>query len=228
LAGLLLLLATVALYLSQSVMGDIRVDDSFSATAANVLSRQTAYRWVFAINLIGVALTVAAVTLLDELLRPVSARLSRFAALIAFVGCVVQAVLDVLLYGARELVHGIPYRDAFYTRQVQALAHLLLNMYRDGCFIALVFFGLYAIAIAYVTAESLLLPTAVILIVAVFAVGFTGIALVFPDAVLGSNWRRGMALNCGGLLTLSIALLALGLNPERWKQAAALPARLVA
>jgi hypothetical protein len=228
LAGLLLLLATVALYLSQSVMGDIRVDDSFAATATNMLSRPTAYRAVFAINLVGVALTLAGVTLLDELLHPVDPRLSRLAALLALIGCVAQAFLNVFLYGAGAMVHGIPYKQAFYARQFQALGHLLLVMYREGCFVALLFFALYVIVVTYVTTTSLLLPHAVYFMVVVFGCGVGVVMWLAPATLLGDHWRRSVVFILGGQLALSITLLAMGLNPERWKEAVGLPARLVA
>jgi hypothetical protein len=225
LAGLLLLLATIALYVSQRVVGAIRVDDSFTATAANMESHFTAFTWAAAGNLLGVALTVGAVTLLDDILRPVDGRLSRLAAWIAFVGCALQAFLNIFLYAAVEVGDGTPYSEAFYLRQYQALAHLLLSLYRDGYLVALVFFGLYGVLIGWITQRDRLLPDAVTSVVVAFA--FWWVMWVIP-ALAGWNAIVAIAIGFLAQLTLSVALLVMGLNEPRWKIAAFLQPRMVA
>ena len=218
LAGLFLLLATVALYVSQRVVGA-------SATVVDIQSHDTAYDWAGAVNLIGVCLTIAAVTLLDDILRPVNARLSRLAAFVAFVGCVIQAFMNVFLYGALWMATGTPYREAFYLRQYQALAHLLLSLYQDGYLVTIVFFGLYGVLIGYFTRRSGLLPNLVAELVVVLALGCVMWAL---PALAGWSPIIATASGFSAQLTLSIALLAMGLNERRWKIEAYFQPRIVA
>jgi hypothetical protein len=214
LAGLVFLLATVALYAFQRVVGGIRVDVSVGTTAANSLGYQPAFAWAFAINLVSVVLVVAAVTLLDEILRPMRRRLSRLAVLLAFVGSVMQAFLCVLLYAVRTLVDRIPYGDAFYARQVEALSHLFLAMIVIGWFVAVLFFALYVLVVADITTE--LLPPKVATTVLVGIIVASGIPALFPALVAGAN---PFVLGLMGLFTLSLFLLVAGVNEERWEAA---------
>lgn len=218
LAGLVYLLATVALVTSVGLSGDLLVDDSVPKTAANVLQHGTKYSTLFTINLVAVALTIGLVALLDELLSPVSARLSRLATYVALTGCGVQAVLNVFLYGARALIFGTPYRDSFRPTEFQAIAHLCLTIFDQGLFVAIVFFGLYGVLIGYLAYKSTFLPRVIGIAVGLGGLGWA--MLIVPYAVSDDVWTFAVVVGVFGQLAMSFWLLAKGVHADRWRTVA--------
>jgi hypothetical protein len=213
LAGLLYLLAVVGLWLGQGSMTDLLVEDSVSATAANVLKHGTEWKAMFAFNLLSACFMAAALPLLHEILRPVNARLSKLAVTYAVVGCAIQAFLNVFLYGALVLINGTPYRDAFRPVEFQAIAHLCMTIFNSGIFVALVFFGLFATIAGCLAFTSTFLPRALGAVVGLG--GFGWVLILFPNQV-DPIWEFVLAGGILGQLSLGLWLLVKGVNKERW------------
>ena len=218
LAGLLHLLAGVGLWLGEGTMTDLLVDNSITATAANVLKHRTEYTAMFAFNLLSVAFMVAALPLLREIVRPVNERLARLAVNYGLVACAVQSVLNVFLYAALALIDGTPYRDAFRPVEFQAIAHLCMSLFGTGMFVALVFFGLFSTVLGYLVFTSTFLPRALGVVVGI--AGFSWVMMVLVPSLLGPIGPYVLVASLIGPPSLGIWLLAKGVNKERWNQRA--------
>ena len=147
-------------------------------------------RLAVAANLISTACYVAATVLVYGLLKPVNRNLSLLAAIFSFVGC----ALGVL----------------------GSLAHLPVGQ------IGFVFFGLHCLLIGYLILRSTFLPRFVGVLMALGGLGWLTLGLA---SVLSPPFARSLSpyiLLPGivGEATLTLWLLVMGVNAERWKEQA--------
>src|SRR5207302_44753 len=91
LAGRLCLLAGAAFFTSAVIAGTIISSDRISFAAAMMLSHPFVFGTLVLFNVASVALMLAALPLLRDIVRPVSERLARLAVLAGIVACTVQA-----------------------------------------------------------------------------------------------------------------------------------------
>ena len=217
LTGLLYLLATVCLCIALSLMGYLLFDDSVSATAGYVLKHRTEYAAIVPFNLLSVALMVAALPLIGEILRPASQRLSRLAITFGLIGCAVQALMNVFAYGAMALINGTPYREAFRPVEFQAIAHLCMTMFMIGNTVAFVFYGLCGALFGYLGFRSAFIPRALGAVVGVAGISWGMLIFAYVVDPIGPYlFLAGLV----GQLVLGIWLLAKGVNRGRWNQMA--------
>ncbi len=188
-----------------------------AATANSILVQQSLFRLGFAADLIVVACYVAVTALFYELFRPVNRSLSLLAAFFSLVGCAIQAFVCVFHLAPLVVLGGAQYLSVFKAEQLRALAFLFLDFYGQGFGIALVFFGFYCLLIGYLIFRSTFLPRFLGVLMA-----FAGLAWLTSLSPPLANYLSPYNLAVGALaeLSLTLWLLAMGVNVQRWKEQA--------
>ena len=191
-----------------------------AATGNNMLAHQSLFRLGFAADLIVVACYIAVTALFYELFRPVNRSLSLLAAFFSLVGCAIQAFICLFHLVPLVVLGGAKYLSVFKVEQLRALAFLFLDCYGQGFSIALVFFGFYCLLIGYLILWSTFLPRLLGVLMA-----FAGLAWLTSLSPPFANYLSPYNLAVGALaeLTLTLWLLVMGVNAQRWKEQAGAP-----
>ena len=186
-------------------------------TVNSILTRQPLFWLGYAADLGMVVCYVAVTALFYDLFKPVNRSLSMLAAFFSLVGCAVQAFVNVFHLAALALSGGAPDLRVFNAEQLRVLASMFLEFYNRGYSIAMVFFGCYCLLIGYLIFKSAFLPRILGVLMA-----FAGLAcmtyLIPPLAHTLSPYN--LAVDAFAELSLTLWLLVMGVNPQRWKEQA--------
>ena len=217
-AGVFYLLVFVMGGVALSVGGNLVVQGDAAATASNILAHESLFRWRFAADLIATACYVVVTALFYDLFIPVSRRVSLLAAFFSIVGCAIGAVSCIFYLAPLTILRGAPYLSVFSVEQLQALALTFVKLYVQGYSIGLVFFGFYCLLIGYLVFRSTFLPRALGALMAFAGLGW----LVFLSPPLASALSPYvLAPGIIGEGSLTLWLLAKGVDATRWKERAA-------
>jgi hypothetical protein len=197
--------------------GKLVVSTDAVATAANILAHEALFRSGIAANLIATACYVAATLLVYELLKPVNRTVSLLAAFFSLVGCAVGALSGLFDLAPFVLLRGAQYLSVFTVEQLQALALMFLEVRAQANNIGLVFFGLQCLLIGYLILRSTFLPRILGALMVFAGLGW----LTFLSPPLAKSLSPYNMLPGGlGELSLTLWLLVLGVNVQRWKEQA--------
>jgi Domain of unknown function (DUF4386) len=219
LVGALLLFTIVAGGFAQGLIaGRLIVAGDAAATAVNILTHESLYRLGFAIYLVEMSCQIAMTVLLYDLLKPVSRSVSLLAAAFGLTGCTIKALSRLFFFAPLLVLGGAPYLSVFDPRQLQALAFFSLRVNYATETIAVVFFGLYALAKGFLVFKSTFLPRILGVLGAIGGLGWMTY-LYEPLAVRLQSYIVGVAVI--GALIMVLWLLVKGVDEQRWKEAAA-------
>ncbi len=199
------------------VGGRLVVAGNAAVTAANILANEALFRSGTAANLVATACYVAATLLVYELLKPVNRTVSLLAAFFSLVGCAVGALSSFFDFAPFVLLRGAPYLSVFTVEQLQALVLTFLRLGGQAGSIGLVFFGLHCLLVGYLILRSTFLPRVVGALMAFAGLGW----LTFLSPPLASTLSPYVMLP--GLLgegSLTLWLLVMGVNVQRWREQA--------
>jgi len=198
------------------VRGGLVISGDAAAFASNIQEHASRWSLGFTCYLILIACHIAVTALFYELFKPVNRSVSLLAAFFSLMACA-AATFSSLLYSAPLVVlQEAPHLGAFNAEQLQAMALLLDKLNLGASNIASVFFGFYFPLIGYLVFRSAFLPR--ILGVLMMFGGVSLLPLLYPP--LGSSLRPYRALALLGEVSLTLWLLARGVNIERWKEQA--------
>ncbi len=221
-AGLLYLLTFltggIALFAGRGLI----VPEDAAATAANILALESSFRLSFAADLLVIACYIAVTALFYDLFKPVSRSLSRVAALFSLVGCAIQASAAFLNLAPLAVLGGAPYLNAFKVEQLQALALLFLKLHSQAYNLGLVFFGFYCLLIGCLILRSTFLPRVLGVLMVLAGLGW----LTFLSPPLAKSLSTYVLVP--GILgegSLTLWLLAMGVNVQRWNDQASAAAQ---
>src|SRR2546423_214774 len=138
--------------------GPLTVANDAAATAANILAKESSFRFGFVANLLSGLAYVGVTALLYYVLRPVSRNLSLLAAFFGLAGVAIGGIAWVSNLAPLILLHGDQYLSAFTTSQLQAFALFALKLQTQVFFVGMVFFGIQCILIGCLVARSTFLP----------------------------------------------------------------------
>ncbi len=224
LAGVAYLVTTLAgLFAEVGVRGKLIDYADPAGTAHGILASETLYRMGFAADILGGAAYLVVTLLLYELLKPVSPMLSLLAAFFSLVGIAVGAVAA-LGHLAPLLILKDAYMAPFNAAQTQAIAMLALKLHARGYWIALVFFGFYEIVLGYLIFTSSFMPRLLGILVALAGAAFltNSFALFLSPEIGGALNSFMLALDGIGEISLTLWLLAAGVDAAKWRARAAL------
>jgi hypothetical protein len=218
-AGVLYLLTILARVIADAfVRNRLVVSDNAAATATNIMAHQPLFRLGFAADIIAFASYIALTALLYELFKPVNRSLSLVAAFFSLVACVVQAISSLFHLAPLVLLGGAPYLSAFAVEQLQALALVFLRL-RAAAYhnIGLVFFGLYCLLVGILILRSSFLPR---ILGVLMVLGGLSYVLFLSPALVRSLHPYILVFPGVGQISLTLWLLVIGVNVQRWKKLA--------
>jgi hypothetical protein len=194
------------------------VSDDAATTATNIMAHEGLFRLGFAADIIAFASYVVLTALLYELFTPVNRSLSLVAAFFSLVACVVQAISSLFHLAPLVLFGAAPYLSVFTAEQLQALALVFLKL-RAAAYhnIGLVFFGLYCLLVGILILRSTFLPR--ILGVLMVLAGLSYVLFLSPP-LARSLQPYILVFPAVGQISLTLWLLVIGLNVQRWKEQA--------
>jgi len=134
------------------------VANDATATATNILAKESFFRLGFVADLISGLSYVGVTAFIYYLLRPVSRSLSLLGALFGLAGVAIGGASWVIHRTPLLLLHGDQYLTVFTTSQLQALSLAALKLQAQVFPIGMVFFGIQCISIGYLVARSTFLP----------------------------------------------------------------------
>ena len=204
--------------------GTLIVANDATATAVNILAKESLFRLGFAADLISGLSYVGVTVFIYYVLKPVSRSLSLLGAFFGLAGVAIGGVSWVIHLAPLLLLHGDQYLTAFTTSQLQAMSLAALNLQLQVFPIGMVFFGIQCISIGYLIARSTFLPRILGVLLAIggtcylissfanFLIPCFGARLlpfIMPVALIGEG-------------SLGLWLIVKGVNVQRWKEQASL------
>jgi hypothetical protein len=204
--------------------GRLVVPGDAATTATNIMAHETLYRLSFAANLVATACYLTVTLLIYVLLKPVNRNISLLGAFFSLTGCATGGVGCLLYLAPIGILGGEKYLSVFSVEQLQALALTFATLSLQVNDIGLVFFGLHVLSVGYLIRRSTFLPRILGALLAVTGVCYlTNSFANFLSLPFKAYLLPFVA--AGGLLgegSLTVWLLAKGVNVQRWKEQASL------
>jgi hypothetical protein len=130
-----------------------------ATTARNIIASAMQFRIGFVLDLVSAVLFLLTAWALYVLLKPVSKNLALLFLLLNLGGVAVHCFSDLFLIASQLILSGADYLKAFQADQLQALAMLSLNIYKNGFSgIAQIFFSAWLFPLGYLVYKSGTLP----------------------------------------------------------------------
>ena len=204
--------------------GPLIVANDATATAANILAKESLFRLGFAADLISGLAYVGVTAFIYYLLRPVSRSLSLVGAFFGLAGVAIGGASWVIHLAPLLLLHGDQYLTAFTTSQLQAMSLAALKLQAQVFPIGMVFFGIQCISIGYLVARSTFLPR---ILGVLLAIGGTCYLIASFANFLAPSFGPHlvpfiMPVALIGEGSLGMWLLVKGVNVQRWNEQASL------
>jgi hypothetical protein len=185
-------------------------------TAGNILAAQQTFRVSFVSDILAGVLFLLAAWALYVLLKPVNENVALLFLLLNLGGVAIQCLNMLNLFSAGLLLNGAGYLNVFPADQLQALAMLFLNLYKNGFMIAQFFFAVWLFPLGYLVFKSGYLPRAlgILLMVESFAwLIYPFQFFLFPAFTAIAN--LSFAVGLIGELSLTLWLLIKGVSEPK-------------
>ncbi len=225
-AGLVYLLYIVVTILAD-VFGRSKlvVFGDAGATAANITASTGTFRLSFVGDLVSIVLFLLAAWGLYVLLNPVNPGIALSFVLLNAAGTAVYAIDLLNQLAALLLLSGANYLQAFQPEQLKALAMFFLILYKNGYWIAQIFFAAWLLPLGYLVFKSGFLPKILGIIMMIHFVGWLATFFqffLFPGfaAITYVTYPLGLISELG----LTLWLLIMGAKERAPAPAPAVPA----
>jgi len=186
-----------------------------AAAASNTLVIAPLYRFGLTFDLIAVASGIAVTALFFDLFKPVSRRLSLFAAYVNLMGCAITAASCILHLVPLAILRGADYFPIFAAK-LEALALLFLKLRVQTAAMGIVFAGVYCLLIGFLIFRSGFLPRPLGVLVAIAGLGW----LTYLSPMLAHELAPFNSFVSGllGEGSLMLWLTIKGVNPKAVSQ----------
>jgi len=140
--------------------------------ARNIMASEWLFRIGFVSFLFAAVFFLLSAWALYVLLKPVNKDLALLFLLLNLGGVAIKCISVLCEFAALLLLSGADYLQVFQADQLQALAILFLNVYKNGFMIAQIFFGVWLLPLGYLVFKSGFLPRilGILLIIDCFAI----------------------------------------------------------
>src|SRR5205809_4281861 len=200
------------------------VTNDATATATNILAKESFFRLGFVADLISGLSYVGVTAFIYYLLKPVSRSLSLVGAFFGLAGVAIGGASWVIHLTPLLLLHGDAYLTAFTTSQLQAMSLAALKLQLQVFPIGMVFFGIQCMSIGYLVAQSTFLPRILGILLAIGGTCYVIASFAnFLEPSFGPHlvpFMMPVALIGEG--SLGLWLLVKGVNVQRWNEQASL------
>jgi hypothetical protein len=204
------------------VRGSIVVPGDATATAANLRSMESLWRFGIASELFLGICNIVLTLILYVLLRPVSRDLALLATFFGLIATAVETAYSLQLVEALFPLGNAVYLKAFTPEQLYAMASLSIKAHGQGFGIALLFFGPFFLVAGYLIFKSGYFPKAIGLLYLIPGLSYltSSFALILAPTFAGRFYfvMAGPALI--GEASFCLWLLVKGVNEQRWKEQA--------
>ena len=217
-----LIIIVLAAFAEFFVRGKVVGDGDAAATAANILEHERLYRLGAAAALVYLACDVAVAVIFYELLEPVSRSLSLLASFFRLAMVAVLGANLLNLFAPLVLLKSAASLTGFEAAQLQALALVSVRLYTQVYFVSLLFFGVHCLLLGYLIYRSTFFPRIVGVLMGLAGACYliNGFANVLAPEQAARVFPYLMLLGLPGELSLTVWLLAVGVNDQRWRDQA--------
>jgi Domain of unknown function (DUF4386) len=219
---LYLVIIVIGLFGEAFVRDRLIVSGNAGATAANIMSHESLWRFHIAAELFLLICTVALLWILFVLLRPVNRDFALLAVFFNLVSIGIEAATTVYLLQALFPLVNAGYLKAFPPEQLYAMASLSLKLHGYGFGVSLLFFGCFCLIVGYLIFRSGYLPKTIGVLMQIAGVCYliNSFALVLSPAVANRLFPAILVPAFIGEASLCLWLLTKGVNVKRWKEPA--------
>lgn len=221
--ALYLLIIAIGLFGEGFVRNRIVVPGDATATAANLRSMESLWRFGIAAELALLIATVALSLILYVLLRPVSRKLAALAVFFNLMTVAVEAIAGLCLAAALFPLGKAESLKAFEPAQLDVLATLAIRLHGYGFGIALIFFGCECLIVGHLIFRSGYLPKPIGVLMQLAGLCYltNSFALILSPTLAALLFPAILIPAFLGESALCLWLLTKGVNVERWKLRAA-------
>jgi hypothetical protein len=204
------------------VRNRIVVSGDAAATAANITSMESLWRFGIASEFLALICTIALAMIYFVLLRPVSKELNLLATFFRLVSIVVEAVAVLGLVAALFPLVNAASLKAFTPEQLYALASLATKSHSYGFSVSLLFLGCTFLIHGYLIFRSGYLPKVLGILIQVAGLCYltNSFTLLLYPAVANQVFLAILVPVFVAETSLSLWLLVKGLNVQKWKERA--------
>ena len=222
-AGVLYLIVIVGgIFAELFVRSALIVRGDAAATAANILAHEQLYRLGFAAGIIILVCNVPLAVIFYDLFKVVNRSVSLLVAFFILVGTAIESGNLLNHFAPLIFLGGGGYLSPFNAEQLQTLAYASLRLQAVGFTMCLVFFGFYCLLTGYLVFRSTFLPRILGVLLAIGGLCYlTNSFAYFLWPEFASRLFPAILVPSGiAELSLSLWLLAVGVNVQRWKEQA--------
>jgi Domain of unknown function (DUF4386) len=222
--GLYLLLIALGLF-AEITRDSMIVPGDAAATAGRIIAGESLWRAGIGAELVAVVCALTLAMIYYVLLRPVSRELTILATFLRMVSLTVQTVGVFFLLAALYPFGPAPYLKAFTAEQQQVLARLAIRAHADGYGVALLVLGFCFLVHGYLIFRSGFLPRVLGRLIQLAGLSYlaNSFALVLAPAVASRLFPLILLPAFVGELSLSLWLLAKGVDVVKWRALAPAP-----
>jgi hypothetical protein len=225
---LYLIIIVLGLFNEAYVRNRIIVSGDAAATAANIRSFESLWRFGIAAEFFMLICAIALTLIFFVLLRPVSRDLALLAVFFNLVSVAVEASVQLYLLGALFPLGSAEYLKAFKPEQLYAMASLSVKSHGYGFGVALIFFGCVCLLLGYLIFKSGYLPKTVGVLMQLAGLSYLidSFALILAPSFANRIFPAILVPAFIGEASLCLWLLVKGVNVEKWNaRAGAQPLR---
>jgi hypothetical protein len=219
--GLLYLIIIVVGFVGEAFVRDrLIVSGDARATAANIRSMESLWRFHIAAELFLLMCAIALLMVLFVLLRPVSRELILLATFFNLVSIGIEAVITLYLLGALFPLGEAGYLKAFTPDQLYAMTSMSLKSHSYGFGQSLMFFGCFCVVIGYLIYKSGYFPKAIGVLMQIAGLCYlaNSFALVLAPTLANRLFPAILLPSFVGEASLCLWLLVKGVNVAKWEE----------
>jgi hypothetical protein len=191
------------------------------ATAHNIMTHELLYRLGFAVEVFYCACNMPLILIFFDLFKIVNRSAALLVVLFSLVGTAVESVSLLAHFAPIILLSGGRQLSAFPTDQLQAWSYVSLQFFERGFAIALVFFGFYCFAIAYLIIRSTFFPRIIGALLAIEGLFYLINSFSnFLAPKFAAQFFPFLAVSGVAEISLCLWLLVVGVNVQRWNEQA--------
>jgi len=219
---LYLIIIVVGLFDEAFVRNRIIVSGDATATAANIRSLESLWRFGIAAEFFLLICAVALTLIFFVLLRPVNRDLALLAVFFSLVSLAVEAAVQLYLLGALFPLGKTEYLRAFEPEQLYALASLSVKSHGYGFGVALIFFGCVCLIDGYLIFRSGYFPKTIGVLMMIAGLSYltNSFALILAPTFANRIFPAILVPAFVGEASLCLWLLVKGVNVPKWKEQA--------
>jgi hypothetical protein len=223
---LYLIIIVLGLFNEAYVRNKIIVSGDAAATAANIRSLESLWRFGIAAEFFLLICAISLTLIFFVLLRRVNRDLALLAVFFNLVSLAVEASVQLYLLGALFPLGSAEYLKAFKPEQLYAMASLSIKSHSYGFGVGLIFFGCACFLLGYLIFKSGYLPKTVGVLMQLAGLSYLidSFALILSPSFANRIFPAILVPAFIGELSLCLWLLVKGVNVEKWNARVKVPA----